>query len=121
MGLLNKMNVVSGSSGDLTSTGDYSLGVTLPAGAKVTHVYFEETTNCATSASGTVQLQAAGASGDVALTAAIAAGSVADGEVAVTNGMSIVEASPLQITVATGALTAGAITAYVAYINGPDA
>ena len=56
-----------------------------------------------------------------ALTAAIAAGSVASGEVAVTNGFSIIEASPLQITVATGALTAGAITAYVAYINGPDA
>ena len=121
MGLLNKINVVSGSSGALTSTGDYSLGVTLPAGAKVVHVYFDETTNCATSASGTVQLQAAGASGDVALTAAIAAASVADGEVAVTNGFSIIENSPLQITVATGALTAGAITAYVAYINGPDA
>ena len=122
MGLLNKINVVSGSSGALTSTGDYSLGVTLPAGAKVVHIYFDETTNCATSASGTVQVQAAGpVSGDVALTAAIAAGSVATGEVAVTNGFAIVESSPLQVTVATGALTAGAITVYVAYINGNDA
>ena len=56
----------------------------------------------------------------MALTAAIAAGSVASGEVAVTSGFSIVEASPLQVTVATGALTAGAITVYVAYINGAD-
>jgi len=120
MGVLNKINVVSGASGALTTQADYSLGVTLPAGAKVVHVYFNETSACSTSASGTVQLQAAGASGDVDLTAAIAAGSVADGEVAVTNGFSIIEASPLQIKVDTGTI-AGAITVYVAYINGPDA
>tara|TARA_A100001201_G_scaffold133741_1_gene121008 strand:- start:9863 stop:10228 length:366 start_codon:yes stop_codon:yes gene_type:complete len=120
MGLLNKINVVSGSSGALSSATDYPLGVTLPAGAKVVHIYIEEDTNCTTSASGTLQVQAAGASGDVALTATIAAASVADGEVAVTNGFSIVEASPLQVTVGTGAFDAGAVTVYVAYINGPD-
>lgn len=116
---LQKINVISGSSGALTSAADYPLGITLPAGAKVLHVYIEEDTNCATSDGGTVQLQAAGASGDVALTGAIAAGSVADGEVAVTNGMSIVEASPLQITTANN-LTAGAVTVYVAYVHGSD-
>ena len=118
MALLNRINVVSGSTGTMTSQGDYALGVSLPAGAKVLHIYFDETTNCA--GSGTVQVQAAGASGDVALTAAIAGGSVATGEVAVTNGFSIVENSPLQVNVASDVLSDGALTVYVAYINAND-
>lgn len=103
------------------AVGTYSLGVTIPANAVIKRSYIYSITQPTTSASGTLAFKCQNASDVLAATAAAsfgAAGASIDG--ASTGAASAFKyttaACTLQAVIATGALTAGKVTAYVEYV-----
>ena len=103
------------------ATGTYSLGVKLPANAIITESWVYSITKPTTSASGTLAFKCQNASDILAATAAASfasAGASIDGSstaATAANFKYTTAACTIQAVIATGALTAGKVTAYVEY------
>jgi hypothetical protein len=114
MGLLNKINVVSFSTGDVTAAGDYPAAadrVTLPAGALVVDAFIEEETGFADGTN--IKLVA----GTNDLTGVTTTANIKSGvRMTITDNGAISTPTALKIT-STGTHSAGNATIHVAYVN----
>jgi hypothetical protein len=101
--------------------GTYSLGVKLPANAIITQSYLYSITQPTTAASGTLAFQCQNANDIITATAAAsyssAGAAIAGSSTAAASAFKYTTAAcTIQATIATGALTAGKVTAFVEYV-----